>query len=82
MNTWQLQEAKNRLSHVLREAKAHGPQVITSHGREAGVVLSPEDYLALIRPKSSLVDFFRTSPLLASGIEIERPTEPGGVMDL
>ena len=82
MHTWQLQEAKNRLSQVLRDAAAHGPQVITSHGREAAFVLSPEDYHALTRPKSSLVEFFRASPLVGIDLDLERSSDAGEVIDL
>lgn len=31
---WQVQEAKNRFSEMIEQALAHGPQVITRHGRE------------------------------------------------
>lgn len=82
MQSWQLQEAKNRLSQVLRDAAAKGPQVITSHGREAAFVLSPEDYHALVRPKTSLVEFFRSSPLVGQTLELERIEEPAGVLEL
>ena len=36
---WQLQEAKNRLSEVVRKAQHEGPQTITLHGRDAAVVV-------------------------------------------
>ncbi len=41
---WQLQEAKNRLSEVVRLAQSEGPQTITVRGAEAVVVVSVEDY--------------------------------------
>ena len=82
LRAWQVQEAKNRLSEVLRDADRLGPQVITSHGREAAYVLSPRDYHALTRTEVSLVDFFRTSPLAGTDFENVRPYEPAEVMDL
>ncbi len=82
MRAWQLQDAKNKLSQVLREAATHGPQLITSHGREAAIVLSPADYHALVRPASSLVDFFRSSPLVGVPLELERDPEHAEVLDL
>lgn len=82
MQRWPLQDAKNRLSQVLREAATNGPQIITSHGREAGVVLSFEDDRALTRPTTSLVDFFRSSPLVGDDLVFDRPNEPGDVLDL
>lgn len=82
MQHWQLQDAKNRLSQLLRDAATKGPQVITTHGREAGVVLSFEAYRALTRPSSSLTEFFRSSPLCGAELDLERPKEPSEVLDL
>lgn len=52
---WQLQEAKNKLSKVVQEARTSGPQTITVRGEEAAVVISPKTYCELIRRKDSLV---------------------------
>lgn len=82
MQSWQVQDAKNRLSQVLRDAANQGPQVITSHGREAAYVLSPRDYHALTRDRSSLVDFFRSSPLVGLELDLARQAESAEVMDL
>jgi antitoxin Phd len=67
---WQLQDAKNRFSEVVDNALKNGPQEITRRGKKTAVVLSMDDYRRLKRRKSSLVDFFRTSPL--ADIEIKR----------
>jgi antitoxin Phd len=40
---WKLQDAKNRLSEVIEEARQHSPQVITRRGTAAAIVLSYED---------------------------------------
>ncbi|MBI5093707.1 MAG: type II toxin-antitoxin system Phd/YefM family antitoxin [Candidatus Hydrogenedentes bacterium] len=61
--SWQLQEAKNKLSELVECAMANGPQRITKHGKDAVVVLSVKEYNRLNRQKESLVDFFRRSPL-------------------
>lgn len=66
---WPLQDAKNRFSEVVRLATEEGPQTVTKHGRPSVVVMSFEQYRQLKQPKTSLVDFFRTSPL--SGIELD-----------
>lgn len=66
---WQLQEAKNRFSEVVRKATDEGPQMVTKYGKDSVVVLSAEDYRKLVQPKTSLVEFFQRSPL--SGIEID-----------
>jgi len=40
MQTWQMQEAKAKLSELVKRAEADGPQDITLHGRSVAVVLS------------------------------------------
>lgn len=42
--SWQLQEAKNRLSEVVQRAMSEGPQTITRHGKPAAIVISAEQY--------------------------------------
>ncbi len=61
--TWQLQEAKNKLSEVVETAIHDGPQRITKRGKAAAVVLSTKDFERLKRGKESLVDFLQHSPL-------------------
>lgn len=56
--TWRLEEAKARLSEVVRRAGSEGPQRVTVRGRPAAVVLSAEAYEQLKRPERSLADLF------------------------
>jgi prevent-host-death family protein len=79
---WQLQEAKNRLSEVVRKACSEGPQVITLHGAAAAVVVSAEDYGRMSRPKGKLVDFFRRSPLVGIKLDLTRSKDTGRKIDL
>ncbi|MGH8791975.1 MAG: type II toxin-antitoxin system Phd/YefM family antitoxin [Stackebrandtia sp.] len=44
---WQVQEAKARLSEVMRAARADGPQFLTRHGEDVAVLLSVKDYRKL-----------------------------------
>ena len=44
MRTWQIQEAKARLSEVIRNAEQDGPQEIAHHGRPVAVLLSRAAY--------------------------------------
>lgn len=37
--SWQLQDAKNKFSEVVRRARSEGPQVITLRGEEVAVVV-------------------------------------------
>lgn len=69
---WQLQEAKNRFSEVVRKASSEGPQFVTKHGKESVVVLSVTDYNRQIESKGSLLNFLETSPLKGSDLNLER----------
>jgi prevent-host-death family protein len=78
MTRWQLQEAKNRLSEVVRKASDEGPQVITLRGDDAVVVVAAGEYARLTRKhKGSLVDFFRQSPLGGVALDIARSSDTG-----
>ncbi len=72
MSAWQLQEAKNKLSELIDRAIDEGPQIITRHGVEVVVVMRYARYRELTTPQQKLGDFFMSSPLRESGIEIVR----------
>ncbi|ETR70183.1 MAG: prevent-host-death family protein [Candidatus Magnetoglobus multicellularis str. Araruama] len=72
MKKWQLQEAKNKFSEVVDNAFKYGPQFITKRGIETVVVISVSEYNKIITPKTSLVDFFRKSPLYGVELDIVR----------
>lgn len=73
---WQVQEAKNKFSELVRKATEEGPQTVTKHGKESVVILSVEEYRKMKQPESGLVEFFRNSPLTSSGLELERDKSP------
>lgn len=72
IHTWQLQEAKNKLSEVVNNALSVGPQVITKHGVEAVVLVSYEEFKRLTLPRQSLSAFFRDSPLAEVDLDLRR----------
>lgn len=77
---WKLEDAKARLSEVVRQAATAGPQLVTVRGREAAVVLSPEHYRQLLpRPKGSvpLMQFLRGLDLPAVEREDDRGRDLG-----
>ena len=83
MARWQLQEAKNRLSELVRKAADEGPQIITVRGDDAVVVVAARTYRKLTaRPKEGLVDFFRNSPLAGANLDLERSRDTGRRVDL
>ncbi|MEO6409995.1 MAG: type II toxin-antitoxin system Phd/YefM family antitoxin [Burkholderiaceae bacterium] len=63
MQTWQMQEAKARLSEVVKRAEVDGPQDITLHGRSVAVVVSRSMFERLSGQEASLVEFMQASPL-------------------
>jgi prevent-host-death family protein len=76
---WALQDAKARLSEVVRKAKTEGPQRITVYGREEVVVVSVEEYRRVKGQPSgeALVKLLQDSPL--HDISIERLRTRGRV---
>lgn len=72
--TWQLQEAKNRLSEVVARALSDGPQTITRHGRAAVVVVAAEQY-ARETQREKLSAILRECPV--KGWKITRDKDRG-----
>lgn len=70
--TWQLQEAKNKLSEVVDGALREGPQIITRRGVEVAVVLSSSEYRRMLASQKKLSAFFRESPLVGAGLDLSR----------
>lgn len=73
--TWQLQEAKNKLSNLVEHAQHEGPQIVTKHGKETVVVLSVDDYKKLTKPKTNLFKFIQKSSLAGLNLDISRNKE-------
>jgi prevent-host-death family protein len=69
---WQLQEAKSKLSEVVDEALAHGPQLITRRGVEAVIVLSFSEYRTMLLNQKPLSAFFKESPLAGEDLDLTR----------
>ena len=63
MTQWALQDAKNRLSEVVRRALHEGEQEISVRGHEAVTVIATRELRRLRQQPGSLVAFFRDSPL-------------------
>lgn len=59
---WQIQEAKQRLSELVRAAQAEGPQVVTRHGEEIVVVIDVEEYRHLKGEPTEFKDYLRAGP--------------------
>lgn len=72
VNRWQLQDAKARLSELVKAVAAEGPQEITVHGRPAAIVLAPEEYARLSGRALPFVEFIRRSPLAGTELKLTR----------
>ena len=75
-STWQLQEAKNRLSEVVELAVHEGHQTITRHGEPTVVIVAFRDFQRWRRKRNSLVDFLRKSPLHGVELDLRRDKSP------
>ncbi|MGD0830354.1 MAG: type II toxin-antitoxin system Phd/YefM family antitoxin [Terracidiphilus sp.] len=81
MASWQVQEAKTRLSEVIEEARSKGPQIITRHSKERAVILSIEEYRSLVAHKPDLKAYLLGGPKVEN-FEIERERDTGREIDL
>ena len=81
MATWQVQEAKTRLSEVIERARTEGPQTITRHGAERAIVLSIEDYRALVAHKPDFKAHLLGGPKV-DDFSIDRDRDTGRSIDL
>ncbi len=78
-HTWQLQEAKNKLSEVVEAALHDGPQIITRRGAKTAVVLAYDDYRHMLANRQPLTAFLRASPLAETPLDLTRSTADTGV---
>lgn len=81
-NEWQLQEAKNKLSQLVKEANKGVPQYITVHGKSTAVILSANDYEKLKKPKAKLSAALLMPILDDNEVLFERNPDTGRVVDL
>ena len=82
MQTWQLQEAKNKFSSLVASAQSKGPQVVTRHGEKAVVVLSYKEYEKLTEPRQDLVSFLQESPLKGVELDVSRQKDTAREIEL
>lgn len=71
---WQLQEAKQKFSQLVRRALEEGPQAVTRHGETVVVVVSARDFHRLTGGKGDFTEFLLSVPDL-SVLDIRRSTD-------
>jgi prevent-host-death family protein len=87
---WQIQDAKQRFSEMIRAVTSEGPQVITRHGEDVAVVVEIGEYRRLTRPAVDLASILLGGPKLDDDsvaavfaeIEAERKADFGRAVDL
>jgi len=86
---WQIQDAKQRFSEMIRAVTSRGPQVITRHGEDVAVVVEISEYRRLTRPAVDLAGILLGGPKLDDGlaevfaeVEAERQADLGRAVDL
>lgn len=81
-NSWQIQEAKTYFSKLINAVESNGLQKITRQGEEVAVIMSKKEYDRLMRPKTSLIEFFANSPLSEIDIDTDRSKDLMREVDL
>lgn len=81
-DTWQIQEAKAHFSKLINSLETNGLQKITKQGEEVAIVMSKKEYEKLVRPKTTLIEFFANSPLSEIDLDIERSKDEMRDIDL
>ena len=86
---WQIQDAKQRFSEMIRAVTSEGPQVISRHGEDVAVVVDIDEYRKLTRPVVDLASILFGGPKLDDDtadvfaeVEAERKADLGRMVDL
>jgi prevent-host-death family protein len=86
---WQIQDAKQRFSEMIRAVTRDGPQVITRHGEDVAVVVGIAEYRRLTGPGKDLAGILLGGPKLDDGaagvfaeVEAGRKAGLGRAVDL
>lgn len=72
--SWQVQDAKQRFSELIRRAQSDGPQVVTRHGEEIAVVIDIADYRRLRGETAEFKDYLRSGPAF-DDLDLSRTAE-------
>lgn len=82
MGDWQLQEAKQRFSELIRAVESDGPQSVTRHGNEVAIVVDTSTYRRLQwEPSNDFKEFLTEGPSF-DDLEFARDETPAPVVDL
>jgi antitoxin Phd len=74
--SWQLQEAKQKFSELVRRTLEEGPQVVTKHGEEVVVVVPVEEFRRMSKDGEKKMDFKEYLMSAPEGLEHIIPERP------
>jgi antitoxin Phd len=74
--SWQLQEAKQKFSELVRRTLEEGPQVVTRHGEEVVVVVPVEEFRRMSNDGEKEMDFKEFLMSAPEGLENIIPERP------
>ncbi len=72
---WQLQEAKQRFSEVVRRAHDEGPQIVTRHGQDVAVIIDMDEYRQLKGREPDFKEFLLNGPDSRATLDLTRDKE-------
>jgi prevent-host-death family protein len=70
--SWQVQEAKQSFSELVRRTLDEGPQIVTRHGQAVVVVVAAEEYRRLTGQVPDFKRFLLSAPDL-SLLDLDQP---------
>ena len=71
MKVWQLQEAKAKLSELVKLTKKE-PQVVSVRGKDEVILLSIKEYNSLVAKKPAFLELMAHSPLKEVNLKLTR----------
>lgn len=74
---WNIDDAIKNFYDLINSVLSHQIQIIELKNQQKVLLISMEDFEKTIKPKNTLVDFFKQSPLFDMPIELERNKEFG-----
>ncbi|HET8582205.1 MAG TPA: type II toxin-antitoxin system Phd/YefM family antitoxin [Jatrophihabitans sp.] len=72
---WQVQEAKQRFSEVLRAAEGGRAQYVTRHGKEVAVVVSIDEFHRMVNRKARGAKYRDFNDWILNGPKLDLPDE-------
>ena len=78
---WQLQDAKNRFSELVRRAQTDGAQFVTRHGADVVVVIDIGEYRRLHGHADDFKTYLVTGPSFED-LDLERAADVARPVDL